>query len=62
VEQALSGEAAQVGGGLESLLALVEERCTLLVREYSLPCDLIPQVAEVLEVELDLIVAAAVAA
>lgn len=59
MEQPLSGE---MGGGLECLLALVGERCTLLVRRYSLPCDLIPQVAEVLEVESEFVVAAAVAA
>lgn len=57
MEQALSGEVVQVEGGLESLLALVEEKYTLLAWVYSLPCDLILQVAEVLEVEV--VVAAA---
>ena len=49
-------------GGLEPLLVLEDERYTSLIREYSLPCDLIPQAVEVLGVELELVVAAAVAA
>lgn len=47
-----------MGGVLEPLLVLAEERYTLLVQEYSLPCDLILQVAEVLGAGLVGVVAA----